>query len=353
MRFLSLLLLITGFAPVCSAQVASASLHPETVTMIVDKLVAGLDDYVIPERAATLKGYLRAHLGEYHQIHSPEALADRLTTDLRAIGQDKHLTIWYAPPTDGSEVQTGPTEEQMRHVMEARAFGVSHIARLPGNIGYLRLDFFIAAPDAAPIANATMTLLHGSDALILDLRANHGGSPDMVDQLISYFVESRIQLTSIVWRDGGTTHVDEQWTSAEVSGPRFLHRPIYVLTSANTFSAGEQFSYDLKTLKLAMIVGETTGGGANPSNKPHPLGAGFDAFIPNGQAKNPITHANWEGVGVAPDIPAKASDALVTAYVQALKTAKPEVMDFRLQKSRDDALENPAQALRNAGFGPS
>jgi len=178
MRFLSMLLLITGFASVCSARAASGSLHPETVTTIVDKFVAGLDDYVLPERAATLKGYLRAHLGEYSRFILPKRSPTGSPPISVPSDKTSTLTIWYAPPTDGSEVQTGPTEEQMRHVMESAGPSVfTHIARLPGDIGYLRLDFFVAAPDAAPIANATMTLLHGSDALILDLRANHGGKP--------------------------------------------------------------------------------------------------------------------------------------------------------------------------------
>ena len=106
----------------------------------------------------------------------------------------------------------------------------------------------------------------------------------------------------------------------------------------------------MKILELAKIAGETTGSGANPSNKPHSLGSGFDAFTPNGQAANPITRTNWEGVGVAADLQVEASDALLTAYKQALNIAKSNEVDSQLQNAHDEALKDFSKALRSAGF---
>ena len=55
------------------------------------------------------------------------------------------------------------------------------------------------------------------------------------------------------------------WTNSEVTGkPLGDDKPVFVLTSSRTFSGGEEFTNNLKSLKRATIVGETTGGGAHP-----------------------------------------------------------------------------------------
>ena len=53
------------------------------------------------------------------------------------------------------------------------------------------------------------------------------------------------------------------WTQSSVPGNRLADKPVYALTSTRTFSGAEQFSYDLKMLKRAILVGETTGGAAH------------------------------------------------------------------------------------------
>jgi C-terminal processing protease CtpA/Prc len=214
----------------------------------------------------------------------------------------------------------------MHDIEEASAFGFRDVLRLAGNVGYLKVRYFSSDPEAASYLAGAMTMLQGTDALILDFRQNEGGSPFMVDQLESYFFDDQVQLTSLLWREGGKMREQQQWTSL-VAGPKFLNKPVYVLTSSRTSSAAEQCSYDLQALKWATLVGETTGGAANPTNMPHPLGSHFGAFIPNGEARNPVTNTNWEGVGVVPDIAVPAADALVTAYVQTLQKAKTQVVD--------------------------
>jgi len=94
-------------------------------------------------------------------------------------------------------------------------------------------------------------------------------------------------------------------------------RPVFVLTSGWTFSGGEELVYDIKARKRGLAIGETTAGGANPGGL-QPLGHGFLAFIPVGYAVNPVTGTNWEGVGVQPDVPTSAGDALAQAHTMAL-----------------------------------
>jgi C-terminal processing protease CtpA/Prc len=138
----------------------------------------------------------------------------------------------------------------------------------------------------------------------------------MVAYVCSYlFDDEPVHLNDLYFRPSNETR--QYWTSPSLPGKRYLNRPVYVLTSKNTFSGAEEFSYNLKNLKRATIVGETTGGGAHPGGTER-LGDYFTAFIPSGRAINPITKTNWEGTGVEPDIKVAADDALKTAHVDAL-----------------------------------
>jgi hypothetical protein len=56
----------------------------------------------------------------------------------------------------------------------------------------------------------------------------------------------------------------QYWTLPYVPGKRLESKPAYVLTLKRTSSGAEEFSYNLKNLKRAPVVGETTGGGAHP-----------------------------------------------------------------------------------------
>lgn len=279
------------------------------------------------------------------------ALADKLTADIRRVGHDQHLTVVYSFMSPEAEEPADPhLRDTMHRIEEASGLGVRGVFRLPGNVGLLDLAYFSEDPESASVLEGAMLMLHGTDAVIIDLRRNMGGNPIMVDRLLTYFFSKQMQLTSIRWRDGGREHTDEQWTLSFVPGERMADVPLFVLTSAHTFSAAEQCAYDLQVLHRATLVGETTGGGANPAAATHALGAHFDAFIPNGEAMNPVTHTNWEAVGVRPDVRVSASGSLLEAYTRALKAGKPSVSAPHLERNRQKALADPASALREVGF---
>ena len=126
-----------------------------------------------------------------------------------------------------------------------------------------------------------------------------------------------------------TNSTREFFTTAEVEGRRYGNsKPVYVLVSNRTFSAAEEFTYNLKNLQRATIVGETTGGGAHPGGVRR-ITDHFGIWLPNGRAINPITKTNWEGTGIEPHIKAEAARALDAAHLDALKKLLATATDAR------------------------
>jgi C-terminal processing protease CtpA/Prc len=183
----------------------------------------------------------------------------------------------------------------------------------------LKFNAFVGAEHAGATAVAAMNFLANVDALIVDLRENGGGNPSMIQLITSYFLEEPTHLNSFYIRK--TDEMKQFWTQAHVAGPRLVDVPIWVLTSRYTFSGAEEFTYNLKNLERATIVGETTGGGAHPVEGHY---FDFGEFIvtmslPFGRAVNPITGTNWEGTGIEPHIQVPADQALQTAQLEALQ----------------------------------
>jgi len=186
---------------------------------------------------------------------------------------------------------------------------------LPRNVGYLKFNEFVDPGECGPTVSAAMGFVAHTDALIVDLRDNHGGQPTMVQLILSYFFDKPTHLNDIYIRPDNTTR--QYWTLPYVPGPRLINTPLYVLTSKRTFSAAEEFTNDLKSQKRATIVGERTRGGAHPLNT-IPIGDHFVVGIPIGRPINPITHGDWEGKGIASDVEASANDALEVAEKLAI-----------------------------------
>lgn len=297
--------------------------------------------YVFPEVAAKTVQALGAKVaaGGYDTATSTTAFAAALGKDLRDQARDLHLRVVMAPDLKGAEeddrAPSAAEVQQARQEMREAGYGIQKLERLPGNVGYLELRGFGPTYAVAPAYDAALTLLSGSKAIILDLRRNGGGEPESVAYLLSHFFpEGDIRhLNDIYTRPDDRTQ--QYWTSA-VS----VHYdgPVYVLTSPRTFSGGEECAYDFQTQKRATLVGETTGGGANPGGLV-PLGSGLAAFIPTGKAINPVTKTNWEHVGVKPDIAVPAADALKTAWAAIVKNELADAKDPEERVALKDLLE--------------
>lgn len=302
--------------PLRESELAAAEMPLDAQTR--DKAIRELAEalrttYVYPEMGEKLADALEKRLenGDYAKVDSADELAGRLMTDLQAICKDRHLQIRAV--SGDRDTQLRPT----RRPAEQVNYGFEKLEILPGGIGYLKLNEFADSDEAMATADAAMAFLAHCRALIFDLRNNGGGSPRMIKQISSYLFDKPTHLNSFYDRTSNKT--SETWTTAEVAGHRFAADvPVYILTSAYTFSAAEEFSYNLKHLGRATIVGEKTGGGAHPVTARR-IGGRFEVLVPYARAFNPITMKNWEGVGVIPQIETSADKALEAAQADARK----------------------------------
>jgi C-terminal processing protease CtpA/Prc len=296
---------------------------------IIEALIQHLGEkYVFPEKAQEIASALRQHLdrGTYDGIGDGNLLAQTLTSHLLAVSHDKHLRLYYqadgvSAHVDDHEAYTPEEIERIRQ-KSAQNYGLRKVEILDGNIGYLQFNEFVHPHFAGESMRAALAFLAHTQALIIDLRSNGGGEPAMVQFLCSYFFDAfeseQIQLNGLYDRRKDLLH--QYWAFPYVPGTRYLDKPVYLLTSRCTFSAAEEFTYNLQQLKRALVVGETTGGGAHAGLR-YPIHAHFEAFIPNVRAINPISGTNWEGVGVQPDLPVTEAEALDVAYHRARASA--------------------------------
>ncbi len=274
---------------------SNPSINQETQKEIIQSLINELrTNYVFPEIAEQICTNLQKHLGDgdYSEITKGEIFANALTTHMQKISQDKHLWVrWYPyslPEGEAAQLQNEERLAALRQKAKLENYGFHKVERLLGNIGYIDIRYFTRPSwGSGDTATAAMNFIANTNALIIDLRKCGGGNPSMVALISSYlFEEESIHLNNLYWRVEEFTQ--QYWSLPHVPGKRFGDKPVYILTSSFTFSAGEEFAYNLQALQRATIIGETTEGGAHPGS-PFRLHPHFEIFIPRGRAINPIT----------------------------------------------------------------
>jgi hypothetical protein len=289
-------------------------LDPALRKQAIEDVIAKLNEfYVYPAAAQKMADNLHDHekKGDYSAIIDGDEFASRLSADLIDVSHDKHLRVFYYPYKLGADPAPLTFDQLTEYRRDlARDCGFHKLEILPNNIGYLKLDFFANPQACAKTAAAAIYFLANTDAVIFDLRENSGGEPAMVATMCTYLLDQPTLLNDFYDRKGNTT--TEYWTLRYVPGIKLGNKPVYVLTSKQTFSGGEEFAYDLKNLKRVTVVGETTAGGSHPVG-PHRAGDHFVVFVPSTLILNPVTRQDWEATGVTPDVPVKAEDALETA----------------------------------------
>jgi retinol-binding protein 3 len=316
----TILLRPTGAPSDGQNETPAAALDDKARGRVLQALVRELNRaYVFPEKAAAMDRELNARQRQhaYDALVSRIAFAGTLTEIMQRVTHDKHLHVEVgcsqgnARPGKDRLPPAAPPGDRPRVFGEAR--------RLDGNVAYVDIATFgVPGEQARDEIRETMSAAADAAAIIFDVRNNGGGEPETVALVSSYlFGSDPVHLNSLYWRVPDRT--DDFFTDPRVQGAKFgPTKPVYVLTSRRTFSAAEEFTYNLQTRKRAVIVGETTGGGAHPGDMV-PLPHGFSVFVPSGRAINPITNTNWEGTGVKPDVSTPAETALEAAHRLALE----------------------------------
>ncbi|MGN5636351.1 S41 family peptidase [Streptomyces sp. AC154] len=285
---------------------------------VIDETVRLLTErYVFPEAAEQIAALLQRRLAEgAYDVEDAEELSRLVTADLQSVNSDRHLRLKHhaepVPPKEGAA-----TLDAMRRDFDSSLGGAPRVELLDGGVAVVELAPMLFPLEwAAEPLSAALTLVSRAEALIVDLRGNRGGDPDTVAFVCGYLLDERTHLNTMYWRGG--ERIEQSWSQPHVPGARFGgSKPLYVLTSDSTFSAAEELAYDLQQLGRAVVVGESTRGGAHPCQgwtvHPH-----LEATVPFGRAINPVSGTNWEGVGVRPDVPCAAADSLGRAHTLAL-----------------------------------
>ena len=304
-------------ALLCSGQVPSK--RPVNISHLIDSINLSLRyNYIFPDKTRMITKHLQSQTNKrtYASLSTdPQRLASQIQADIHRIHRDPHMRVDYNPGWWGHRKgQTEPSEEetmQFSKFVKDNNFMFKKVELLPGNIGYFPFNVFVEhIKEAKPIIASALGFLANSSAIIIDLRENTGGEPEMVSQLESYFFKEKT-LTNVI------INISKKDTTLHYADPAktdglTLSMPMYILTSKKTFSGGEDFSYSMQQAKRATVIGEVTGGGAHPT-KPISVGQGFVVEIPFAYSINPFSNTDWEGTGVIPDVEVEASKALIKA----------------------------------------
>lgn len=328
------------------AQDSEYAIDSETKAHVIEAAATIFEtEHVIPEIGAKYAEALRGNLanGVFDEVSSGRDFMIALDKVLWPIDTDGHVWLNFYQediPENyvGDRIDMPPEQvAEAEALAKRRNFGFEKIERLRGNIGYIDYRSFTDAQGSEDALAAAMNLLQHTGALIIDLRNNGGGSPDIVALFTSYLLDSRDTLIgTFVDRDGRVT--DEYRTRNEVMGARYgEEKPVYILTSRSTYSAAESFAYGLQARNRIRVVGENTQGGSRPNNT-YRLHARFMLAVPVWRSVDAVTNSDYEETGVVPDYSVPAEEALTFAYIQALEELISGSEDSPSQRERELVL---------------
>ncbi len=342
---LSFLIVVAAVLPFQEPLTAQETLpvSKKELRTLIDKVVDSLAYYYVDyEEGKHIGAYLKKQeaAGKYKGIKNPDSLAKALTKSLRSLNGDLHLSVWKQPINNGKEGDEKVIDKYTK-AMNTN-YGLEEVTVLPENIGYLKVasfsnwDFF---EETKKVIDAAMKFLENTDALIVDVRGNRGGVPNLVAYLSGYLFDGKpVHMSQYYhrYRDSGYG----LYTETDTPGKKLPDIPVFVLTDSGSASAAEEFAYFIKHSKRGLVVGDTTMG-AGYGAMSHRLNNRFFISISSEEDINPYTKTNFEGVGVIPNVPMEGADALIKAKSLAIIAGK----KYHEQKKafRNDLEE----ALRN------
>lgn len=288
---------------------------------LIDSIVSKIHNrYIFPDKAAVIEKAVRKFEKEHNlaDISSSILFTEQMNQLLMQVSNDKHLRTLYShkklPHQDSKD---GPLPQFITQFAVEHNYGFVKQEILQNNIGYINILGFFPFEEAYRAATSAFSFVENTAALIVDLRQNSGGESKMNNFVISYFFDQKpVNFLSNHFRKDG--RVEQAWSASDVPGSRYLNRPVFILTSHQTFSAGEAMAFVLQSFKKATVVGEVTGGGGNICD-PARLSDHFMINLPVGYPVVPGTEKNWDGIGVIPDIQCSSDKALDVALSAAMK----------------------------------
>jgi hypothetical protein len=336
--------------------VAQDKLTQQIKKQTIDTLCSRLPErYAYKEVSEKLANLLQKNLndGKYSSLAAYEDFSKVITNDLRSLNNDKHLALNYDPqqtPPSTSN-QNAPQRSAAERAKNASLFnrqmnyGFKTVTFYPGNIGYIKFDYFDAFPEySKSIVDASFGFLKNADAIILDLRENTGGASAMVSYIAGFFFDT-VTLTGTSY-NRYTDSVSNDYVQPAEINMQLLNIPLYILTGSTTISGAEALAYVLKYQKKAVVIGEISAGAANPGRVTR-LNKYFTAFIPNRHSMNVVTKTSWEGTGVPVDIMIPATEALLKARTEALISLRNKTTDTVKIKKFNQYIDY-VQALKKA-----
>jgi hypothetical protein len=349
----ALSLVPTANAAAQTASEAAARIDGRNVAEDVRRILAA--NYVLAEVRPKLDAALQKGIADgRYDVSDPSELADRLNSDMAAVAHDKHLGIRHDPeeqarlaaqPGSGAD-DAPPSEEEMRQATRFN-HGILQLKVLPGNVRYMEtLGFFWGGKKTAEVYDNAMRFLRDGDAVIIDMRRNGGGSPEAVQYMISHFLEPN---RPIVTFHMGANKVDKLSSLPSLPAGRMVGKPLYVLTSAHSASAAEEFIGHVAGFKLGELIGENSAG-AGFRNSFFPVTGGYVISVSVGRAVLASTGKDWEGVGIPPTVKVSEEKALEIAQARALRrlAASASGDDRRILEARAAVLEAKVTPIATA-----
>lgn len=310
-------LAVIAILPILMFRSQAQTVSKEDVHQIVNKLSTALTDrYPFPEISSQYqKVLLQNELdGKYDHL-TEQQLADSLTANLSHQHKDVHLRVMrneseykglLSPEVASANAESG------NELMREQNYGFRQVdLDAQSSIAYIDIPGpFYATQESFEMAAAAMNMAALSKYVILDVRANGGGSGEMGRFLASYFFAAGDEKFYLNGFYKDRTQDEQEWTYSYVPGKRNISAKVYILVSPNTGSAAEGFAYAMQQLHRATIVGETSAG-AGIAGSYLPLKNNLVVFLPFKMVVAPHSQTGWEGTGVIPDSTTKGKEALV------------------------------------------
>ncbi len=349
-----LLIFILSLNTTINASPETQKIYKKDQQMVITKISKLIQEkYVYPKLATESAEYIKTKFssGGYSNFNDLGKFIVSLENDLHTISNDKQIRIRLVNHNAKSLNLDDPEKLQIlqRRKEKINNYGFKKVEILDGNVGYLSFNHFSGHDSATDTAAAIMKFLSNTDALIIDLRNNVGGSSEMLQFLSSYFFNGKTLLSQT--SDRGSNVQKEFWTLKYSPEENMNNRPVFILISSKTYSAAEAFSYYFKVYGRATLVGEASAGFANGGMN-FRVNRNLEIYIPTKLVVSPVTKTNWSRIGVIPHINIPEEEAFDKSLVLARLAAEEygNIQSDRKVKAIKDSVTSFQDAHKEFNF---